>query len=420
MIAPVAVFHFTSPRPSLRPPPIAVILLVLFVDVLCYSMVAPLLPLYVGQLGLAGVPTAPVAGALAALYAAMQLISGPLLGGLSDRHGRKPVLLACILGTALSFALLAAVHTLPALVLAVLLDGLTGGNLTVAYAYLADVSPPERRAQRLALAGAALGLGVMTGPALGGVISATGLYVPAQAAFGLALTNIAVGLLLLPESLPASQRIQQRQAAHGLHARGLVRMLFDLRSVSWLLFSIFAANLAFGGLHSNFPLYSRQRFAWTPRDTGYLFAFVGLCAVITQGVVLRALQPRLGDRRLVTGGLAVLAAGLAGIALATQGWHLFPAAALAVFGSGISLPTLSALASTRLRADQQGLLMGSTQTLLAAANIAAPLLAGAAFEWLAPGAPYGLGAVFAAIALLAAQRALAPTITAPSTPTSTS
>lgn len=380
----------------------AIILLILFIDVLCYSMIAPLLPLYIAQLGLEGLPTAPIAGALAALYAAMQLISGPVLGSLSDRHGRKPVLLACVLGTAASFALLATVHTLPALVLAVLLDGLTGGNLTAAYAYVADISTPERRAHRLALAGAAFGFGVMAGPALGGIVSAAGLYVPAQVAFGLALTNIATGALLLPESLPASQRRQQPRH----RAPGPLRQLFGLRAVSWLLLAVFAANLAFAGLQSNFPLYSLTRFAWTPRDTGGFFAFVGLCAVITQGGLLRVLQPRLGDRRLIRGGLAVLATGLAGIALAAEGWQLFPATALAALGSGLSLPTLSALASARLRPDQQGLLMGGTQTLLAAANIAAPLLAGAAFEWLAPGAPYLLGAAFAITALLAAQRGL--------------
>lgn len=368
-------------------------------------MVMPLLPLYAQRLAGSGAPidAAAYAGALAAAYAGMQLISGPALGALSDRFGRKPMMLLCIAGTALSFALLATAESLSMLFAAVMLDGLTGGNLSIAYAYVADASSAEKRAHALGLTGAAFGIGLTLGPAAGGIVSSLGFNAPAWSACALALCNLALTALLLPESLPAGSRTH-RVTWHAFAGSGFAQLLRRQHGLGWLLLAIFAANLGFNGLQSNFPLFSQLRFAWTPLDTGVFFAFVGVCALISQGILVRLVHNRWGDRKPALLGCAALALGLAGIAMAKQAWLLYPATALAAAGSGIALPLLSARASARVDPQLQGAYMGGSQMLFSVASIGAPLIAGAAFRWIDISAPYWIGAALAMLAAIAAGR----------------
>ncbi len=373
-----------------------------FFNILGYGMVSPLLPLYVTRLG----GDAALAGVLGALYAAMQLISGPILGALSDRHGRKPVLLVCFLGTAMSYALLAAAASLPALFAAIALDGLTGGNLTIAYASVADSAPANARAAALARAGAAFGFGVLAGPALGGALAAISLQTPAWAAAGLALANTLFAAFLIDETLPAGARRLQSTRETGAAATDVAavwpgRLLSGYRGsgLAALFATLFFANAAFAGLQANFPLFSQARFGWTAQSNGYFFAFVGMCAVLAQGVLVHPAQRLAGERRMVVAGCAALALGLAGIALATQGWMLYPITALAALGSGLGLPALAALASARSVPAAQGALMGRTQVVIGLANVSAPLLAGALFVRVGAAAPYWLGALCALAAL---------------------
>jgi DHA1 family tetracycline resistance protein-like MFS transporter len=368
------------------------VLLTLFLDVLAYSMIAPLLPFYVRDLAGDGAATAWLSGMLGAGYAVMQLISGPILGTLSDRRGRRPILLACQAGTIISFALLANATTIEMLFAAVLIDGLTGGNLTTAYAYIADISTSANRARNLALAGAALGLSVTAGPALGSLLAASGAPVTVAACLAAAASFISAAVFL-PESRPPAQPTP-RMAGTPRYNPATIRLLA----------AIFATNLSFAGLQANFGIFSADRFSWTPSETSGFFAFIGCCAVLAQGLLLPAAQRRFGDRALITGGLPLLALGLAGIALARDARWLFPAAAAAALGSGFALPTLSATAA-QAAAEQRGLLMGATQSLLAIANITAPLMTGAAYTFVAPGAPYFAGCACALLASVAAHRA---------------
>ena len=388
-----------------RRPEFAFILVAVFLDLLGYGMVMPLLPLYAQRLAVEGaqIDAAAYAGVLAAAYAGMQLISGPTLGALSDRFGRKPLLLICITGTALSFALLATAESLSMLFAAVMLDGLTGGNLSIAYAFVADAAPAEKRAQALGLTGGAFGIGLTLGPAAGGILSSLGFNAPAWSACALALGNLALSALLLPESLPAGLRTRQVtwRAFAGVDFAQLLRRQ---RGLGWLLLAIFAANLGFNGLQSNFPLFSQLRFAWTPLDTGAFFAFVGACALISQGLLVRLVQQRWGDRTPALTGCAALALGLAGIAAAGDAWQLYPVTALAAAGSGIALPLLSARASARVSLQQQGAYMGGTQIVFSAASIGAPLIAGAAFRWIDASAPYWIGSALAMLAAIVASR----------------
>jgi len=384
-----------------RKPSLLFIFITVFVDLLGYGMMVPLLPFYV-QKQQGG---AAIVGSLGSLYALMQLLSGPILGGLSDRYGRRPVLLTSLLGTSLAYLLLGAADSLSGIYLAIMLDGITGGNLTTAYAYIADVTSREERSRGMGLVGAAFGLGLMAGPVLGGLLSAYGLGAPAFTASAIALANVIFGYSVLPESLPPERRTSG-VSVNPLSSVMQLGGLFRLASIRMLLLTIFTLNLAFSGLQTNFPLYSQRRFGWDATLNGIFFAYVGACAVLVQGVVFRELQPRFGEKRLSTLGLALMAAGLAGMAAAHQAWLLYPLVGLIALGSGISIPALTGLVSTRAPAGMQGRLMGGTQALLSLTTIIGPSLAGLTFEYIAIAAPYWLGSLLSALALLLAYLSL--------------
>jgi DHA1 family tetracycline resistance protein-like MFS transporter len=381
--------------------PLIFILITVLVDMLGYGMVLPLLPYFVQQQEGGAV----LAGSLSSLYALVQLFSGPVLGALSDRWGRRPVLLICLFGTSLAFLLLGLAKSLPMVFLAVLLDGITGGNLTTAYAYIADVTAPAERARGMSLVGAAFGLGMIGGPALGGLLSGYGLMLPAFCAATVAFANLIFGLITLPESHPR----EKRAAAiswRSLHVFGQLSGLPAQGASSLLLAAVFTLNLAFAGLQTNFPLFSQARFAWSSVDNGFFFAYVGICAVLVQGVLYRWVQPRIGERRLAGAGLVLMMLGLSGTALAAQAWLLVPMIGLVALGSGLSIPSLTGLLSNQVGESAQGRLMGGIQALLSLASIVGPALAGLSFERIGVSAPYGLGALLVLVALGLAQAGL--------------
>lgn len=363
-------------------------------DLLGYGIMLPLLPFYVqAQNG-----GAVIAGGLMSVYSAVQLISGPILGALSDRFGRRPILLACLFGTALSYFLLGVADSLLLIFLAVFIDGLTGSNLTTAHAYIADVTTSENRARGMSLVGAAFGLGLMAGPALGGLLSGYGLHIPALTASALALANTVFGILVLPESLLPERR-ETKPISQLFTWGGQFMDLFRQANIQKFLVALFLLNLAFAGLQTNFPLYSNLRFEWTPTQTSYFYLYVGLCAVFIQGFLFGKLQPRFGERNLTLFGLVCMIIGLAGMALAPAAWQLFPAVTVVALGTGTCIPSLTALVSLRASETGQGRLMGGMQTLLSLTNIIGPTMAGLAFEFIAFSAPYFLGSILSLGAL---------------------
>lgn len=381
--------------------PLFFIFVTVLVDMLGYGMILPLLPFYVQQQD----GGAAMVGYLGAFYALLQLFSGPVLGTLSDQYGRKPILLLCLLGTSIAYALFGLANSLGILFLAVLLDGLTGNNLTTAYAYVADITTPENRSRGMGIVGAAFGLGVMAGPALSGFLSSFGLAVPALTASLIALLNVIYGFFFVPESLSPEQRTVHRAgnlAQNPLNGLGQLTTLMQVRPIRNYLISIFFLNLAFSGLQTNFPLFSRARFGWDVSQNSYFFAFVGLVAVFTQGFLYLRIQPHIREGRLSVLGLGMLALGMAGLALAPAGWMLYPMVAVAALGSGLTTPSLSALVSNHTPASEQGRLMGGQQVLFSLTAIAGPILAGLSFEHLAIFAPYLLGSCFALLALFSA------------------
>jgi DHA1 family tetracycline resistance protein-like MFS transporter len=380
-----------------RRSPLIFIFITVFIDLMGYGMVIPLLPFFV-QRQAAG---ATAAGALGSLYALMQLIAGPILGALSDRYGRRPVLLLCLLGTATGYLILGLADSLPLIFIAIMIDGITGGNLSTAYAYIADVTTKENRARGMGLVGAAFGLGLMAGPAIGGLLSAYGLSTPAFFACVLTLSNVVFGFFVLPESLPPEKRmpIERWRALNWLTQLSVV---FRLATIRWLLLATFALNLAFAGLQTNFPLFSQARFGWDATRNGIFFAFVGVCAVVVQGILYGWLQPRVGEKRLAIIGLILMALSLAAVAIAPTDGLMYPIVALGALGSGTSIPSITGLISQRVSSGEQGRLMGGTQVVLNLALIFGPIIAGLSFERVDIAAPYWLGSMFAVSALICA------------------
>lgn len=383
-----------------RPSATAFLFVTVFVDMLGYGLVVPLLPFYAGGLASGAL----LIGALGSLYAAMQFFGGPFLAGLSDRTGRRPVLVACLLGASLAYALLGLAETLALVVVAVALAGAAGGTQATAQAFVADSTPPEDRAGGLGLIGAAFGLGLMAGPLLGGLLSLHSLSAPALAASALALLNAAFGLLFLPESLPEDRR-SRRPLLRLDPFSGLLATL-RMGGTGPLLLAVLLLNLAFAGLLTNFPLFSGARFGWGASENAIFFAFVGTCAVVTQGLLVGRLQGLFGETKLAVGGLAATALCLAVVGGSTSGWMLYPVVGALAVGAGLAIPALTAILSRRAPAEEQGRLMGGVQAVLSLALISGPLVAGAAFDALGVPAPYFIGAVLAALAVPAV--ALAP------------
>ncbi len=388
-----------------RGSPLLIIFLCVLVDMVGYGMVVPLLPFMVRERS----DSALLVGLLSSLYALLQLLVAPMLGALSDRVGRRPVLIGAVLASGGAYALLglaASLGALPLIFLAVAIGGAAGASIPTAQAYIADSTPPAERASGMGLIGAAFGLGLMLGPASGGLLSVYGLGVPPLLAAGLALLNGLFALRFLPESLPAERRLRTP-----LRPAAVARQIAEAASVHVvrpLLLAIFLLNMAFAGLQSNFPLFSSVRFGWDPLANGVFFAFVGVCAVVTQGVLLGRLQPHLGEARLVIGGLGLMALALGATALAPVGWLLYPLVGLMALGTGLAVPSITSLVSRLAGEGRQGVVMGGMQTVLSLTLVLGPALAGLLFDAIGPVAPYLSGGLLACGALLAAVGGLGP------------
>src|SRR5688572_1608874 len=367
-----------------------------------YGIVVPLLPFYAGPYATGAV----LVGLLGSLYAAMQFIGGPFLGGLSDRHGRRPVLLTCLLGTSLAYFLLGLAQTLAYLVFAVVLAGAASGTLATAQAYIADSTAREDRARGLGMIGAAFGLGLMAGPAIGGLLSLHSLSTPAHFASALALTNCVFGYLTLPES--HAPHLRKKIPLLRLDPISQLARILKMRNVRALLAAVLLLNLALAGLVNNFPLFSQARFGWGTTSNAFFFAFVGACAVVTQGFLIGRLQPRFGESRLLLGGLALVSLNLLLVSLVPSGVLLYPIVGLLALGMGLAIPSLTALISNRTPAEMQGRLMGGIQAILSLAMILGPVTAGLAFDHLGIPAPYLIGGALALLSLIVSGADLLP------------
>ena len=381
--------------------PLGVVISIVLVDVLGFSIVMPLLAPFAREYGL----SAGQIGMLFAAYPMCQLVAGPILGRLSDRHGRRPLLIVSQAGTALSFLVLGLSRDFTVMLLARMLDGASGGNILVAQAYVADVTTPKNRARGLGLIGMAFGVGFVLGPLLGGVLlelpvaPSWQLRLPFLVAAGFSTVAWVLVLTRLPESLPADE--DSRRAARVLSWRGLVDTM-TLPRVGLLVAVSSLIVLAFAGLEGTFSLFLRDRLHWETKRAAFVFAFLGFVSAFVQGGMIRRLVPRFGEPRLIVAGTTLLALGLAGLALVAGGPALLATTLVVGIGHGLANPTTSGLLSRITPPGEQGAVFGTLSSAQTLARMTNYLIANLLFKSGGPSAPFWEAAAIAAVALMLA------------------
>lgn len=397
-----------SAHPKAGGSPLAAVFLTVFIDLLGFGIVIPLLPIYSRAWGASELEL----GLLFASFSAMQFLFAPFWGRLSDRVGRRPVLIGGLVGTSASYVLFGLADSMPLLFLSRCLAGFFGANVSTAQAYIADVTTSADRAKGMGVLGAAFGLGFTFGPLVGGELVGFHPGAPGFFAAALSLAAATFGFFRLPEP--------ERHAGSRSYGLGTVRRVLGEGRVSTILLLYFLGILAFSGFESMFIRFGLARFpavfgvegalaeagvdqilAAAPIAGRYMFA-IGLISAFIQGVLIRRLVPRFGETALIVAGPLFLGLALLGIALAPSWGLVIASCALLPLGFGINNPSLQALLSRSAPDELQGGLLGLNQSLGSLARVCGPLLAGAAFGWRGPGTPFVLGALLLAGAAVVA------------------
>ena len=348
------------------------ILVTLFIDILGIGIIIPVLPELIEELAGGGPSNASwYAGVIGASYALMQFIFAPLLGALSDRFGRRPVLLVSLFGLGIDFLIQGFASTIGWLFIGRILAGIMGASFTTAHAYIADVSTPENRARNFGLSGVMFGLGFIVGPALGGVLGDSNLRLPFFVSAGLALVNWLYGYFVLPESLPPEKRSERFDLSRA-NPFGTIKLIGAYPAVVGLAPAFVCQSLAQRGLEGVWVFYTKFMFGWSELTNGLVLGLVGVMAVIVQGGLVRPTIKMFGERKAVVYGLAISSITFAGYALSTQSWMIF---AFIIFGSlgGICGPAMQSIIAGSVSPSEQGKVQGSLTSLLSLTNIAAPL-----------------------------------------------
>lgn len=350
----------------MRRSPLLPIFLTVFVDVLGLTLVLPLLPYYALHFGASPF----VVGCLAATYAVFQLVSGPVLGRISDQVGRKPTLLASQLGTFVGFVVLGFAQNLWMLFLSRIIDGSTAGNLSIAQAYISDSTKPEERTRAFGFIGIAFGTGFLLGPAISGwLASRFGYAAPAYAAAGLSALSIVLTATMLPNQVP--------NASNGAPRRSLdFRRYFQRPSARRRLLEFFAFTTSFSTLIGGLALYLKAQFDFDVERTGYVYALSGLIGALVQGGIIGRLARTLGEAKLSLLGFGTMAAGYLFLGAARELPVLAAMVAIAAFGSAVTRPTLTSLLTRSVGPDEQGSVLGVSQSLSGISQICGPVLAG--------------------------------------------
>lgn len=369
------------------------ILVTVFIDVLGIGLMLPVLPALIGSL--AGSPDLQSwwYGALLVTYGTVQFLCVPLLGALSDRYGRRPVLLLSITGLGLSYLITATTHSLPLLVASRIISGATGASFTVASAYVADITPPAQRGRGFGAIGAAFGMGFIFGPVIGGLLGGIDLRLPFYVAAALSLLNGLYGYFLLPESLPAEKRAPL--AWSKANPLGALRHLSRLRGAGGLVWVFAITMLAQWVLHSSWVLYTSFRFGWGPQQNGLALFVVGVNAALVQGFLLGRLIRRFGEQRLAMIAMSSAVLAYCGYGLANQGWMMY-GLILANFLSFASAPSLQALVSHAAAVHEQGVTQGALNAITSFMTVLGPLLSTPLLAWVShlPRGDWRMGALF--------------------------
>ncbi len=382
--------------------------LTLLNDRLGESIVFPLLPFLLADFHTDG----RTLGLLAGSYALAQFVATPLIGALSDRFGRRPIIASCVAGSVFGLGLFAITislewpkgSTIPLMLLFAgrLIDGISGGTAATAGAVLADISTPEKRAKAFGLIGVAFGLGFILGPFLGGQLARLSFSLPVWVATGFALINLAVVLILLPETHPIEARTTSMPKKRELNPIKKVKEIILNPSVGGLCVGFFLFFLAFNGFTAILVLYFKERFNWGPELSTTAFLIVGIVATVVQGGLIGPLVKRFGEKKLTIIGLIFVITGcliipLSNIEDAKQ--YIFTAVAILAFGTGLVTPCLRSLVSRRLNTNGQGAALGSLQALQSLGSFLGPPLAGLSYDLIGPKSPFVIASGFVALVI---------------------
>src|SRR5664279_459178 len=392
---------------------VAFIFVTILLDMFALGLILPILPgLVESFVDNDTARAAEIFGLFGTAWALMQFVFSPVLGGLSDRFGRRPVVLLSNLGLALDYVLMALAPSLTWLFIGRIISGITSASVSTAFAYIADVTPPERRAAMFGKIGVAFGAGFILGPATGGLLGGMDPRLPFWVAAGLSFANTLYGLLILPESLPSERRSPFRWKS--ANPFGALHLLRSDRVLAGLSLANFIAQLAHVVLPSTFVLYATYRYGWDTKTVGLTLAAVGICSMAVQGTTIGPIVKRFGERRALQIGLGCGAAGFFIFGAAPTGplfWIGIPVMAL----WGVAGAATQALMTRSVAADQQGQLQGATASVQSVSQLLGPFLFTLTFAYFIgeqapiklPGAPFLLACVLLLLALVIAVRTLA-------------
>ncbi|MBS0639846.1 MAG: MFS transporter [Acetobacteraceae bacterium] len=430
MTEPPASFPMPGPEPHVpvdgklrrgrrRSASVGFVIVTLVIDALGFGLVVPIVPLLVEQLSGSTVSNASLwVGVSLAGFAILQFVCAPILGGLSDRFGRRPVLLISLAGVGINYGLLAWAPSLAWLILGRCIAGATAANASTASAYIADITPPEKRAARFGLVGASFGLGFVIGPALGGLLGTFGLRVPFMVAGVLAMLNVLYGLYVLPESLPP--RLRRPFDWKRANPLGSLKVLAGNATLGRLAISWGCTWFAMGALQASFVLANYLRFGWDTRQNGLALALAGLGSAVVQGLLVRKIMPVLGEWRAALTGSALTVVAYLMIALAPVPWVMLAGIVLQAMGA-FTNPAVQGMVSASVAADRQGETQGALSSMQGLTAIVSPLVAGTVFAaftgpgaWLfLPGAPFIVSALAYCVSLWAIAGVRVPKALAP-------
>ena len=352
------------------------IFITLLIDVIGLGIIIPVMPdLIISILHCTTPEASVISGMMMMAYSAMQFLFSPVLGGLSDRFGRRPILLCSLLAFGLDYFILGFANSIVFLFVGRFIAGITGASFTTATAYIADISTPETRAKNFGMVGAAFGLGFIIGPAIGGMLGHVGYRVPFFVAAGLSLVNVIYGFLVVPESLkPENRRPFDWKRANPL---GALLHLRRYPALTGMAIAFLLINLAGQSLPTTWAFFGKYQLGWSEGMIGISLAVVGIGIAIVQGGLNRLIIPKLGEKKSIYLGFVFYAIGMAGCGIATQSWMAFAAMAPLALG-GLAGPSTQALMSSHVPANEQGELQGTLTSLVSVAAVIGPLL----FPWL--------------------------------------